>query len=119
MSGFISIKKIYVYCTITFHKTIRLTQNQFLRERTKISFEARMIFFMTRPAVDDSVDQGRVSKNVRTSFRPWLVYRKGRERGKQVCTMQVPNLVHPGFEAYARHNILYFLLIYYMVPSKT
>jgi hypothetical protein len=58
-----------MYCTITFHKIIKLTQNQFPRERTKISFEARMTFFTTRPAVDVSVYQGRVSKNVRTSFR--------------------------------------------------
>jgi hypothetical protein len=45
-----------------------------------------------------------VSRNVRTSFRHWLGGRKGRERGKQVCTVQVPNLDDPGFEAYARHT---------------
>jgi hypothetical protein len=95
-----------MYCIITFQKPSNSLKTPFLRERTKMSFEARKIFFTTRPAVDDSVDQGRVSKNVRTSFRPWLLYRKGRRRGKLVCKAQVPNPDDPGFEAYAGHNFI-------------
>jgi hypothetical protein len=51
----------YVNCNITFHKPSKSLKTQFLGERTKINFEARMIFFTTLPVVDDSVDHGRVS----------------------------------------------------------